>query len=1053
MKYWFILILGLLCSISAHAQCSNTSIASYTCVQIASNGNPGLGSSVSATLSGNTTAGNSLIAVVTGCLNSACNSGNSGQSVTVTDGVNTFNQVQCSPSSTLYNHPCIFIASNVAGGTALPTTATISGGDGQFYYWGISLIEVSGIRNSSPVDQQSITLAGTGTTPSSTTIAAPQQTNEFVLSVNLNQTAASSLTAGSGFTNIYQPNNFSMIEAKNAPTEVNQTGNYTNGSSVNWTTVVVTFYSATGVPNPPAIGQAIQSASSTTCTFSGNVTPGQLIVAYASAFGSTHTVTWSDDRSDVFAQPAIPDNLGTFAWRNANAAHGNNVGDVAYVSKGAGGLTNFTATFNTSTTGTCGAIQIPGMAFASPQDPLKPAVSGANSSAGAVVSVGPITPTPQNVNLLSVLWGTDAAPTVAPGAGFAITQQQQSGTLWSAIEQRSVNAYGSYSGTATLSTNSAWAGLVIPLVSAIGPTGTPSLPIIVPTNAPPNTTFYTHKTVCASGCDFTTPTAAMNVATCGEVISIAHTASFTIDNYEPPANACGLTSQIVVESDDCNFASQACTHLPAINVRISPSMFPYMPTFQQASNGDPIISGLGGHGGWSYYYFRGINFVQASIVYPSVDAYVLFNGTALLTDTTTNTVYEQDAITGKATTNGLHGLGASSPNIVFADGMVTEIHDVTNDSQAIITLACNQHGILISNNYLEAAGENTMMGGGGCSDYSLSAPTNVYDVTVSGNWYDKNPCWYVNDPCYVGTTWNVKNSFELKTCIRCNITGNAFTRDWVQGQQYMLAMNGIGGSNGGTALVIQDVTYTYNLFQSMNRPFYAANNCSVDVNWDCGSMGSFIARILIQNTLFDNISQFYNASTDTNPYAIELAGGPIDVHLYHNDLVTSSYMNNLTLARENTGFGAQPPIGSGLNVSNNILTLGQFGYQESNGGGGGQVGLGVDFPDFVWANNGMVGTYPPPQSSQSFPASNIFENDYSTVDFTNYNNGLNGNYMLTSMSPYHNAGTDGLDIGVWSWLTFNSLVSRAFSGGIVPIPPPPPVQPSGLVIGVKTVIR
>lgn len=775
----------------------------------------------------------------------------------------------------------------------------------------------------------------------------------------------------------------------------------------------------------PNIGQAIVSSAGTTCTFGGNVIAGQTVLLYSTAVGSSTTFAASDSRSDTFIKPAYAETLGSRAWQNANASHGNNIGDVEVIEGAVGGYTFFTMTFGSSTTGTCAAIQIAGLAFASPMDPLQSSIAGTNSSAGTAVSIGPITPTPQSVDMVMVAWGTDAAPTVTAGSGYAITQQQQSGTLWSAIEQKAVNAYGAQTGTATLSTSSAWAGLIIPLVESLGPSGTPTLPLITPALALPNTTAYTHKTVCATSCDYTTVAAAVTAATCSEVITVDHTATFT-GQIVPPSNSCTPTTRIVVETDDCNAATQLCAHIPAPGVRITPALDPFLPTLQ-TGNTNPIVATIsGGNCNVSSYVWRGLKLQLAHATSPTTDFSAWESGCDTFADTSSGNMLEQVHIASDNSTNVTHGIVASSANLVLADNWVDDIHTVGTDSQAIFLAPCNQAGILVFNNYLEASTENMMAGGSGCgSDYAFTS--NVYDVTVQQNYMPKDPCWYTLAVCYVGPHWEVKDSFEFKTCIRCLVTGNVFQYDWNDGQEYMLAMNGIGGSNGGTALVIQDVTFTYNLFQSMDRTFYSANNCSIDSNWDCSTMGSFVARVLFQNNVVDDINQFYN-NGDTNPYAIEVAGGPIDVHGYHNTMVTNSYMSSVTLARENSGFGALPNVGSGFNYSNNIITLGQYGYQDSNGGGGGNVGLAFDFPDYVWSNNGIVGTYPPPSSGALFNSSNLNQSTYTGVSFTNYNNGLAGNYQLTSGSPYRNAASDGKDIGVWDWTNFNLLTSLALGG-------------------------
>jgi hypothetical protein len=68
------------------------------------------------------------------------------------------------------------------------------------------------------------------------------------------------------------------------------------------------------------------------------------------------------------------------------------------------------------------------------------------------------------------------------------------------------------------------------------------------------------------------------------------------------------------------------------------------------------------------------------------------------------------------------------------------------------------------------------------------------------------------------------------------------------------------------------------------------------------------------------------------------------------------------------------------------------------------------FSPYTFAHNAVIGTsasYPP----SLWPSGNFFPATASAVQFVNYNNGKGGNYQLLSTSPYHNAATDGRDLG------------------------------------------
>src|SRR4029078_8565618 len=86
-----------------------------------------------------------------------------------------------------------------------------------------------------------------------------------------------------------------------------------------------------------------------------------------------------------------------------------------------------------------------------------------------------------------------------------------------------------------------------------------------------------------------------------------------------------------------------------------------------------------------------------------------------------------------------------------------EIHHTGFDAQAI----CGWTGpgnYTITNNYLEATGENIMFGGDTPSITNL-VPSNI---TITGNLFSKPMTWNQFDPAYGKVNYSIKNLFELK---------------------------------------------------------------------------------------------------------------------------------------------------------------------------------------------------------------------------------------------------------------------------------------------------
>jgi hypothetical protein len=108
-------------------------------------------------------------------------------------------------------------------------------------------------------------------------------------------------------------------------------------------------------------------------------------------------------------------------------------------------------------------------------------------------------------------------------------------------------------------------------------------------------------------------------------------------------------------------------------------------------------------------------------------------------------------------------------------------------------------------------------------------------------------------------------------------------------------------------------------------------------------------------------------------------------------------------------------------LTNNLATFGTYGILGS-GEGVGTSSLNFYLPTVTY--NDMVFLTATGSPGGTFP-SGTFWNTIAGAGFTNY---TGGNYQLTNASPYHNAGTDGKDIGVWDWTTFNAETSNALAG-------------------------
>src|SRR5438105_15414368 len=138
--------------------------------------------------------------------------------------------------------------------------------------------------------------------------------------------------------------------------------------------------------------------------------------------------------------------------------------------------------------------------------------------------------------------------------------------------------------------------------------------------------------------------------------------------------------------------------------------------------------------------------------------------------------------------------------VAVLDSYVADFKEQGNDSQALG--GWNGLGpFAIGNNYLEAAGENIMFGGADPSITNL-VPS---DIEIRGNYVFKPLSWQ-------GSTWQIKNLFELKNAQRVLVDGNIFEHNWAAAQDGFSILFTVR-NQGGTApwSVVQDVTFTHNI--------------------------------------------------------------------------------------------------------------------------------------------------------------------------------------------------------------------------------------------------
>ena len=321
------------------------------------------------------------------------------------------------------------------------------------------------------------------------------------------------------------------------------------------------------------------------------------------------------------------------------------------------------------------------------------------------------------------------------------------------------------------------------------------------------------------------------------------------------------------------------------------------------------------------------------------------------------------------------GIALNSASTTITGSYIADIKLVGQDSQAI----CGWNGpgpYTITNNYLEAAGENVMFGG------SDPAVPNLVpaDITISGNYVTKQVSWRTEK-------WSAKNLIELKNARRVQIADNLFENNWEGGQPGYAIVFTVRNQDGKcTWCQVDHVTFERNIVR------HTAAGIKI-LGWDNNHPSQQTQAILIRANLFYDVdSKAWGAGG--SGYFVALTDGARDITVDHNTVM----LVNASGVVQIDG----PPV-LGFVFTNNLTKSGNYGI-AGTGHGSGNSAIAAFLPGADITRNviagAQAGQYP---GGNSFPAVAQFEAQF--VSFAA------GDYRLASASPWRGAGTDGQDLG------------------------------------------
>jgi Putative Ig domain len=518
---------------------------------------------------------------------------------------------------------------------------------------------------------------------------------------------------------------------------------------------------------------------------------------------------------------------------------------------------------------------------------------------------------------------------------------------------------------------------------------------------------------------------ALNNASCGDTIQLQSGTTFS-GLFKVPPKACDSQHWIIVRS------SAPDSSLPAENVRVSPcyagvSSLPGRPALNCQSTTNVLAKILytqtAGSGpiqfesGANHYRFIGVEitrstgtgYVGALASAPGgVSADSIIFDRSWLHGTSQDETGEGVALAGITNTSVINSY-LGDFHCTSKVGSCTDSHAISGGSGSG---AAGPYQIV--NNFLEAAGENIIFGGG-------AATVSPGDIQISQNHFFKPMTWMAGQAGFVGGSGGnpfvVKNHLELKNAQRVLAEDNIFENTWggfsQTGFSILLTPKDQYDSTTQTNICplcqVTDVTIRYSTISHVGAGIQIANVLS-----DGGGVASAGERYSVHDVVIDDISASKYAG----------GGGFLEVgNGWSTNVLNSVTVNHVTAFPDpvahmlNVYNDTTNPTMWGFNFTNNIVNSTK--YPVWNGSGHSiscsyhdvpLTSLATCFTSYSFVDN-VIAAAPSGYPPSSWPAGNFFPATDSAIQFVNYNNGNGGDYQLSQSSPYKGTASDGKDPG------------------------------------------
>jgi hypothetical protein len=325
------------------------------------------------------------------------------------------------------------------------------------------------------------------------------------------------------------------------------------------------------------------------------------------------------------------------------------------------------------------------------------------------------------------------------------------------------------------------------------------------------------------------------------------------------------------------------------------------------------------------------------------------------------------------------GLALHGVNLIVKECYIGDIKGAGFDTQAIF-INNGPGPYSITNSFLEAAGENFLVGG---EDPRISGCV-PSDITFEDNLLEKPSSWY-------GGPWQVKNLFELKTGNNVQARRNVLRRCWAQAQDGDAVLFTPRNQDGSAPWnVVSNVIFEYNRIEDVGAGF---NILGTDNLNPSGRLDDVIIRhnLVVVNLAYGGSGRF-----------IIMGAGPQNVTVRNNTSINLAGSNAFIYV-----YGGDPTLIAGFDCRDNLAYHGTYGVIGA-GVGTGNPAFAEFFSSPVFSGNVLAGAVAAGYSAADYPVGNFFPTVAELeAEFVNF---AGGDYALDVGSPYTGKGADMTEV-------------------------------------------